>query len=277
MLLTSFERIRRYIGDDEGNIKADNTVNRRELIGWISSVSNRIEKYLNRSIKIQGRTEYFDVSYRRRSYFPEAYPILSVGPVDFDSTGLWDGSEDTLTTDEYYIGSESNTIELVYGKDFIRKRGARIAYTGGLAYNGTKSIFAVNSGASFSTGTFVEGEDSLAMGIVSATGNTSLTVDNLYGIFEADEVINEYSDEDRTTATSVTANITAITQQSLAEAYPDISRAAEVEIRYMWKHKNDFENNTTTPDGVSTRGNDTKYTLQPETRALLSPYVRYVA
>ena len=274
MLLTSFNRVRRFIGDDEGNVKADSVTYRRILLDWITAVSSMVQTYLNRNIESTSRTEYFDVNYKQQVYYPLAYPITTITSVKVDSTGLFDGSESTLTTDDYYIGGDNSTLNLVYIERFTRRKGLQLVYTGGMASHAVNTVCVVADGSDFTDAYSLYGGTSQAVGIVNASAETSTTIENLYGIFIAGETITEYSDEALTTATGYSTTISSITTQSLVEAYPDLVRAVEMEIRYMWKHKHDFENVTTTPDGNSTRKNDVSYNLQPEVRFILDPYRR---
>lgn len=278
MNLTSLNRMLAYYGDRDTNVLTDNNTNRRELINWITSTSVKIENYLDRKIEKASRTEYFDITHNRLQYYPDAYPIDSITSVKVTSDGLFDGSETTLDTDEYYTGVASGTLCLVWSERYEAYRGLQMVYTGGLATHPVNSTFNVSNGDSFTAGNYVQGGTSLAVGEVVSGAASALVVENYYGIFSASETLTEYSTYTEaagpTSATAVTGTISSITSQSLAEAYPDITRACEMEIRYLFAHKHDFENQTTTPDGESRRRDDSKYSLQPEVRAILDPYKR---
>lgn len=274
MLLTSYYRTRNYLRDESGNLLTDNVANQNLLLDWITAVSPRIEQYVRRGIELTSRTEYFDVDYKQMIYFPYSYPISSISSIKTDSTGLFNGDESTLDSDdEYFIGTDSGSIDLVYTQNFVRNRGMQVVYTAGLAEDPTKSYFA-GDGSSLSAGNYVKGGSSLAMGKVVSGDASEICIDNYWGIFQAGDTLTEYTDEELTTASGSTGNITSVTTASLAESYPAITRAAEVEIRYLWKHKHDLENVTSTPDGQSQRRNDASYDLQPETRSYLEPYRR---
>jgi hypothetical protein len=148
-----------------------------------------------------------------------------------------------------------------------------------MAAHPVQSTFAVSSPTgTWTAGEYVVGGTSGAHGkVVSATGTpvSSIVVANLYGVFEASETITEYDTESSQGSEDGTATIDSITAQSLAEAYPDITRACEMQIRYMWKHKHDFENNTTSPEGTVRRNpEEAEGELQPEVKALLRRHQR---
>ena len=276
MLITSLDRVYSYIGDVNGNLTRT-TFNNRLLLDWITSISSRVERYLNRKIEIKSRTEYFEVSYNRIKYYPIATPIQSVSSVYVDSTGIFDGSESEYTGDDYYLDTHSQSIVLSSPEKYRAARGLKIVYTGGLAEYAVKSTFAISSkSGTFTNGYYVVGSNSNAVGkLVSSTEN-SVVINNLYGIFEVGDTITVQELEDSADIGSPTANIESITIQSLAESHPDIVRAAEIEIRYMWAHKMDLENIGTNADGTTLRRSSGKYILQPETRAYLDPYKKYL-
>jgi len=279
LLLTSVNRCFDYISPRSGlsgkELK-DTTFNRRELTNWITSISRQVEKYLGRNLHIESRVEYFNTSWKRLIYYPSAWPIASIASVKTDSLGLFQGDEATLTSSDYEVdkNSEARSFHLVTPEnEFYRPQVIQLTYTGGMAYHSVNSVFAVTESGTWNVNKYAVGQDSGAVGIVKSVSSGSLTIENLYGIFESGETINEQDNEDSTGTSAATATIDSITRQSLVEAYPDIVRAVEVQIRYMWAHKNDFENSGTSPDGVSIRrSGDIESTLQPEARDLLYPY-----
>jgi hypothetical protein len=279
MDLTSINRVRNYLSvfsDGQRESLEDAQSIDDEIQNWISSLSSLIEDYLDRSILIQSRTEYFKSSIYKKSYFLKARPISSITSVKDDSTGLFTGNETTLGTDEYYIGPESNKIVLRDPVGHNTARGLQVVYTGGLAYHATRTVMTVSDGNNWTTDKYVRGTTSNAIGIIVSINGTTLTVDVLSGIFVSGETIEEHSLETGPSSLPEdgTATISSIDQQSLAESHPAITRAVEVEIMHFWKRKNNLDNTAIGPDGsVEFRGVGTAmYKLQPETRALLRPY-----
>lgn len=276
MNLTSLKRLYRYIGGEDS--LTESTANDKILLGWIVSVSARIEKYLNRLVEKKERTQYFDTTYNRNVYYPDAIPIDSISTVKDDWSGLFNGSETELT--DFYPGSDYESIVLDYPVPHVTKRGLQVVYTGGMAENPTRSTFAVTGkSGGWTAGNFAEGQTSLAMGEIISSTSDSITIDNYYGAFQESETVLEQETEGDVGGASGTAVISSITSQSLVEAYPDIARACELECRWMWKHRMDFENQSTLDGGVSRRFSkdvNIPYKLQPETMAMLARHVRYV-
>ncbi len=268
MLLSSVNRLYRYIGDDSGQLTAS-AINTRILTDWLTAVSARIEQWLDRSVQIAERVEYADATYQRTVYPVKAYPIVSVASVKEDSGGLFDGSESTLT--DTTVDSNNAAVVLDAPLSYTAPRAVQMTYTGGMAYHPVNSVFSHTVlGGTFTAGNYVSGDLSGAMGLLKAVATASLTVENYYGVFEAGETLTQYSDEGLATATGTTGTLVAISRQSLSEAYPALVRAAELEVRYLWKHKHDFENDSTSPEGNSRRrGGEESYDLQPETKSML--------
>jgi len=278
ILATSYERLRRYLSNTQDTPLTDTQYLKRDLVNWVTSVTRAFEKYLNRSFSKESRTEYFDVHYSKQRFYPQGIPVSSISNIYYDEYGIYDGTSETeLDGDnDFIIGSEGDTVFLNYPLQFENPKGLKIVYNGGLAVHGTQSTFALTTGNTFTAGRYVLGSTSMAMGIVVSQSVKSLILDNLRGVFEASETITEYTNEACSSGGSVTDVISSITYQSLAEAYPDITTAAEMQIRYMYKHKDDFELVGSTRDATNLRRNNER----PEQRFvaevinMLSPYRR---
>lgn len=258
MLLTSYDRMIRYLGT-ASNALTDNRGNKQMIMNWIQSVSKQIENYLNRTILISSYTEYFDVTKARQvEFFPSAYPITTLTSVYIDSESLFTGGESEI--ENCVIGMNNDSIVLPYVCPILGLKVMRIIYTGGLAYHGTQSLFTCTITGSPTNNKFYLGSASGAVGILKANTSTTLTIETLYGVFEAGETLTEYDDEDITTPSGVSATLDTITRQSLFELYPDLVRAIEIQVRYNWKHKDDFELTGTNKDGTNLR-NTTRISL----------------
>ena len=183
LLVSSYDRLRRFLAGQGNDPLTDNANNRRDLSVWISSTSAKIEQYLKRSIETESRTEYHDVTYGRDEYWVKGVPISTITSVKVDSSGLFDGSESTLSTDDYYIGAQDASVVLTSPRSWTVRRGIEIIYTGGLATASTRSVFAVADSTGWTVDDFCFGETSGAFGIVKAAGSNSLTIEILYGIF----------------------------------------------------------------------------------------------
>jgi len=252
LLLTSYERMRRYLANADGTALTDTVYRKNVIVNMITAASKQIEKFLNRTLDIAAYTEYFDVNNDNEiEFFVKASPITTLSSVYEDVEGLFDGGESEIT--DCYIGVKENSFILPVPCSFVGRKVLRAIYTGGIAYHGTQSLFTVGTiTGTWNVNSFCKGSSSEAVGIVKAVTATTLTIENQYGIFTAGETLTEYTDEACTTS-DATAVLTTITRQSLAESYPDIARAAEMQVRYMFKHKDDYELSSTSKDGTNTR------------------------
>lgn len=273
-LLSSLDRLRSYIDIE------DTTANNRLLTTFLLSTTKNIERFLNRSFLKESRTEYFDVENESQiSFFPKALPIASVTSVYSDSTGLYDGSVEGELTD-WYIGKDNNSVVLDY-PIIPAQKGLRIIYTGGLATHGTRSTLALTSVVgTFTKDKFVTGSLSGAVGKITSTVTaTPLVVETLMGEWESGDVLSLQNTEGGADVSNISATVSSLTAQAACELYPELSMAAEMQIRYMWKHKDDFENSGVNKDGTKYRDTAKKavniYLLRPEVRAMCQGFKRY--
>jgi len=278
MLLTSYDRMIRYLGTPAQAL-TDTRGQRQTIVNWITSVSQSIENHLQRSLEKTSRTEYFDaLKSHWVQYRVDAFPVDTLTDVYCDDTGQFDGAESEIT--DCIINAQSSGIILPISPPVLGYKVIRIRYVGGMAVHGTQSVFECDFTGTLTVGNFVSGGTSGAVGIIRVVTATSLTVEVLYDKFSDGETLTEYSEENITTATGNTAEITSVTSRALVGSYPSIVRAAEMQVRYMWKHKDDFELSGTNKDGTNIR-NTLRRSLgtvvQPltdEVMAMLSPYVR---
>ena len=276
--LTSYNRMLRYLSAVAGSPLTDSKAQKQMITGWILAASKQIENHLGRSLLIGSYTEYFNtITEKDIQFYVKAYPITTLTDVYIDGEGKWTGSESEVA--DCIINKDSNGVVLPSAPAILGLKSHRVRYVGGLASYGVKSVFTLSS----STGTwtanqFVYGSTSEAVGIIKSLSGTSLTVENLYGIFEAGETLTEYTDEDLTTIGDASATLSTISSQSLVEQYPDIVRAAEIQVRYYWKHKDDFEVTSTQKDATNQRVTfDKKSALTKEVMDLLENYVNHVS
>lgn len=279
-MLSSLYKLSRYTGlnYEAGNEKLSN---RQKLLGWQASVSRLVESYCHRGFLIESRTQKFDVTPQQRSFPIHGVPLVSVTSVKADIEGRYDGTSDyTLDSGDYRIGTDGMSVVLGYA--VTPGLGAlQIVSTGGLAYHAVRSVFA-GTFSGITNGWFCTNAYGTAVGIVRASTATTLTVENLYGVFAADDVLSFATKEEslfdsNSLQSSAAGTITSITQQSLSEACPDLERAVEIEVRYMAQHQKDFENVSTLQDQTQRRQQTVwqkEYVFQPETLAILGRYRR---
>jgi len=267
----------RYLSAVAGSPLTDTKAQKGMIVPWILAASKQIEKHLKRELTIGNYTEYFDtLSERDVQFFVKAYPIITLTSVYRDTEGKWDSTNES-EIDDCIIGKNSDSVVTPLSPEVLAYKSTRVIYTGGLAYSGVNSLFTCVITGTWTVGTYCYGQTSEAVGILKSKTATTLTIENLYGIFEAGETLAEYSDENLTTATTNTAVLTTITRQSLVEQYPDIVRACEIQVRYYWKHKDDFELSSTQKDGTNQRSMyDSKESLTNEAMKFLQPYIRQI-
>lgn len=272
MDLTSYRRVLFALGSNDP--LTDDFKSRRIFSNWVPAISAKVETFLDRKIELTTHIEYANSIERALEYFIDAYPIQSITSVYSDMLGLYNGNE--VAESNYYIGETGNSIVLDTSIKSAHK-GLKFTYIGGLAVHGVNSTFVIeNEGATaFAANNYVEGQTSQAMGYVISKAGTTIVIEVLYGVFQVGEQIKGKTTWDNANfITNMEADIASVTSRSLAEAYPNITRACELEIRYMNDHKSDFENAGTTKAGTNRRDMTKDYDLVPEVRSLLEPYAR---
>ena len=244
---------------------SDKIATNRRLTRWISSISSRIEMFLNRELELKSRIQFFDSGPGQLEYFTDAYPITTITKVESDWEGLYDSPTDET---DFFPGRNEDAVILDVPVT-PAKRGLRITYIGGISEHGVNSEYTMAS--SLTAGKFLFGVTSGAAGFV-ITGGTSAVIEVLYGVFDAGENTQQYDEEDLVNTFGSVIVLTTKDKESLAEINPDIVEATELEIRYMNDHRSNFENDSTVK-GATKRANFTEeYNLLPQTRSLLSKY-----
>ena len=226
----------------------------------------------------KSRTEYFDIlGAWQIEFYPKANPVTAITSIAHDSTGLFTGSESTLTN--HYIGLNGDSIVLD-NPTTIGRKVLELVYTGGVAVHGTQSTFTLTSPGVFVANQFVWGSTSGAWGIVKSFSTPTIVVENLYGVFEDGEVLNQAAKEGANAGDGVTGTISAITAQSLAEQFPEYTTAVEMQIRYLYRRKDNFELASTQKDGQRYKEKapafGTHEGLQPEVRSAIQHLVKVV-
>lgn len=296
VMLSSLERCAFYLDKDIGLGRVDGRNDdtdaqrktRRIIQGWLLDISSQIQNHCRREFLIQARTQYFDNLLPVQEFFPSAVPIVSITALEWDFLGTWlDASPSVIDSTIYQIGPTGGSFRLLYG-GYGGANALRLnTYLGGMAYHGTQSVFTledVTGAGNITAARYACGTLSEAMGKVIAYNSTTkkITIDSLAGVFLEGEALTFQTALYSADIPATGATIASIDRQSLCEAYPDIARAIEIELRYMEKHTTDFENQT---DGGSRAGasrrmprgkDDQPPGLQEETETRLAPYVRYL-
>ena len=249
---------------------------------WLPAVSAQIENWLNRGIQYQtGFTEYFDVRFHTNEFYPKYIPLVNIEDVYVDFLGMWDGMESQLSSISYHPGINGNSLVLIFARPFETKKGLRLNYDGGLALDAVQSVYVVTeTGGPFTPGKFVYGQTSNAIGLVTADTGTALTIEILYGQYIVGETVSQWDTESGAGNSTATAVLSSATSLCLAESYPEIVNAAELQIRYMKKNKDRFEMQSIGKDGASIRRVGYRgmsfMDLEPEVKMMLG-YLRRIA
>ena len=298
-LLTSVEKCAFYLRKDPGlgrvaGVNEDSDDQRRtrqSILEWIISISQSFQYFCKREFLIQSRIQYFNTDLPRQEFFPNAVPIVSISDLSNDPLGLFTGGESVVDPTNYRINAQGRSFETVFPILIGGRNSTRLTYLGGLAYHGTQSTFTlsgVTGAANISSGLaagsmFAEGTTSGAIARVIAYDDTakSIVLDNRQGVFLETENLTFQSAVYAQDIPSTGATIASIDRQSLAEAFPDIGRALQMELRYMEKHEFDHENQADGGKYGATRrprltDSDILLPLQEETMAILQNHVRYL-
>jgi hypothetical protein len=275
MLLTSYERARRFLCLDDNSAK-----DRRILVTYINAVSANIEAYLDRKFEKISRTEYFNNDLNQREFWVGAPEISDIESVSVDPTGEFTGSETPLSNS--FVGRSGNSIVLQYSQ-IPAKRGLKATYIGGVATTTSISTYTLTSViGTFPVDSFIEGLESGAFGIIKTFNTVSgvMTVDVLYGVFKQAESLGLRSGEEDGLSNGISATLASVDSQSFVEVYPEIATACDIQVSYNVRTKSDFENSSVEQDKVSRRAMPTakhQYNdLQPEVRSLINKFRRQV-
>ena len=286
MLLTSLERLKNSLGKTDGG--SDSI-----LSTALTIASGNVERYLRRegALEHKSYTQYFSPIAGQRSFSLPAYPVSSITSVYTDYTGKYTGSESVIDAVNYMLDADGKTLVFQFQPNCLNlynwtpsgQKSLRIIYVAGLASDPVKSIWTSSTTAGMTPGKFIQGAISGAAAVIQAVGATSITYRSIFGVFQASETITEYTTLSNAlqgggfaTATGQTATLTTCTAQSLAEAYPALVGAVEMECQYLFANWKNFSNIRVSIEGVEkTSRSDMRveYKLTPEVREALDSFV----
>jgi hypothetical protein len=104
------------------------------LTSLIEGISKQFETYLNRKLKKEARTKYFDTGLS--VYSLEAYPV------DLTQSFIITLNDVSVTiNDDFYLDEDIGLIEFIGGTGTSWPRGLKVVYTGG--YTETTEVLAV--------------------------------------------------------------------------------------------------------------------------------------
>lgn len=96
------------------------------LNSMIKYVSDRIQTFINRNLRKEQRTEYFNAG--KRKYYLSAYPVDTSSTI----TVVLDDTTETIN-DDYFIWADEGLMEFDWKTSYIEPKQLYITYTGGYA------------------------------------------------------------------------------------------------------------------------------------------------
>lgn len=96
----------------------------------INTASQFVESYCRRRLTIQSYTEYQDGRASNRLLLDQ-WPVIGVPVIAFDQTGKFDGGEEIVDTDRYFVDPRSGDLVFVGGRPPKGYRNIRIEYQAG--------------------------------------------------------------------------------------------------------------------------------------------------
>jgi len=242
-------------------------------------MSRNIESFINTKFNQEQRIEFFNISPYQTIFYTSSI-INSVTSLKYSYTGEFTGEESDVT--DYILGTNNKSIITHRALTNIKTpKGLKLVYTGGLAIHGTRTdCIGTNLSGNPLAGNYIRNTNG-AVGILTSVNAPNFTYEALQGVFEAGDVLTISLTENGSAIPATTASILSITNKSLVEQYPEIGMACDMQIRYMFKHKDNFEDTNVNRDS-STFGNtqyvkaeNNIYELRPEVRSMLLPLRRF--
>lgn len=193
-----------------------------------------VERWLNRHIIQEARTEQLDVESGQMVFLLKGYPVASSPTPVFKSDFNRDFvSAQAISDTTFYLKLSIGKVEFETFLPTFGPGTLQVVYTGGMA----PTIVRLNGvpgaeGGSPAVAQIVRGQTSAARGIIKAfSTGVSIGIDVLSGFFVAGETL-----EDETVGAN-TVVLTSITDTPLAMAIPDIVSATENEVANLWKNR----------------------------------------
>jgi hypothetical protein len=138
LLLTTTSRVTTLLGIGTGTLAA---LESAALDNLIASVSDTIERFLDRHTTTSARTEFYACDAGSKSVQLRGFPVTTVSTVLHSAEGDFVDGMETLTADEYQLDAESGILFFRQTRD-PGPLAWKITYTGGLAADTTALIAA---------------------------------------------------------------------------------------------------------------------------------------
>ena len=180
-------------------------------------------------------------------------------------------SSTVITIEVYYGTFQAGETIQVFADENLTSGGA----TGTIDYYPEYGIFYYTGNEVYTVGNYVKGHTSGAIARVVSLSGTPVcsTVLSANTIIDG-EAVDVCSDA-ACNVVLFTNVLRKIENRSLVEVAPEIVAGCEMQIRYERKHALDYENISSSRDGMSRRGTDSHGLLLPEVRDKISKYRNY--
>lgn len=125
--LTTLERVKLLLGRATDNTRDDDILEQ-----LISSVSARVETYLDRKTASGSYTDYFDIQFPgQKRFYLNAWPVSAITSVHHDPDGEWAATDEVESSNyRYNIDRGELYLRIFLPRAF---QGLRVIYTGGMA------------------------------------------------------------------------------------------------------------------------------------------------
>jgi len=257
MDLTTAIRVKNFIDD----ANADATALRQ----IVSDISKSIIKALNREVRKQEYTEYFDIRKGQEVFQLKAYPVVTGATFKVYHDSVREFSESTLIDSSNYDINSGADEGILTIDDYTLTAGSgylKVVYTGGLA-TVTAEMTVTTSGesGSFAAENIIIGGTSGAIATVVSFSDHTLKATVTAGVFVVGETI---------TAGSKSAVIDSIDVNPLVMAYPDLAGACEKQSGFVYQRRTQIGVSSMSVEGGSV--SFYKDQFQPEVKGVIERY-----
>lgn len=262
MELTTVARVKQFV-------PVSTTQHDAALRSLIAAYSHQIERFLNRHVTQQARTEQYDVDPGVRRWWLRGYPVASTPAAQFrfDTSRAFTNSAEA--SDNYYLRLEDGRVEFEFDYNQTRRRFAgslQVVYTGGMATTLDRlSVTVTNSG--LVAGDTVTGQTLGGTGTVVSVSGTAMVLQVLTGTFQEGETIQDAD------TTPDSATLDSFTATPLVMSHPNVVEACNHQVAYVFQRRENLglsgfssEGGSITMDRLQGLITTTKMLLAPDRR-----------
>lgn len=234
MRLTTLARVKRLLA--LSTTQHDAWLNQR-----IVGVSERVQRCLGRHVLRTSRTEDYDVEPGQTRVFLKGWPVDSGASFYNDYTREFTGS--AIATTAYHVNNDYGAVvfdkyALVDGPGVFRA-----TYSGGLAATLQRLVTVATVTQAFASNETITGATSEAQATWVSTNGTTLTMDVLFGAFEAGETLSG--------STGGAATLTSLTTEPLLHTHAQVCEAVEAQLLFEFTRKREVGVSSISVEGGS--------------------------